>query len=60
MQDTESSMNRAIRHINYFARSVYTDKMLMALIVLIVIAIIAIVVLSAMGKIPSGSQDTLP
>ena len=53
-------MNRAIRHIDYFARSVYTDKMLMALIVLIVIAIIAIVVLSAMGKIPSGSQDTLP
>lgn len=53
-------MNRAIRHIDYFARSVYTDKMLMALIVLIFIAIIAIVVLSAMGKIPSGSQDTLP
>lgn len=53
-------MNRAIRHINYFARSVYTDKMLMAMIVLIVIAIIAIIVLSAMGKIPSGNQDTLP
>ena len=44
-------MNRALRHINYFARSLYTDKLIMVLIVLIVMAIIAIVVLSAMGKV---------
>jgi len=48
-----------MKHINYFARSVYTDKLLLALIILIVVAIVAIIILSAMGKIPSGSTDIL-
>jgi len=48
-----------MKHINYFARSVYTDKLLLALIILIVVAIVAIIILSAMGKIPSGNTDIL-
>lgn len=52
-------MDRALRHINYFARSVYTDKLLMLLIILIVLAIVAIIVLSAMGKVSGPVQDIL-
>ena len=52
-------MDRALRHINYFARSVYTDKMLIMLIILIVVAIVAIIVLSAMGKVSGPGQDIL-
>ena len=53
-------MKRAQKHIAYFARAIYTDKILMGLIVLIIIAIVTIVVLTAMGKIPSGlNSDTL-
>lgn len=51
---------RATRLIAYFARAVYTDKLLLVLIVLIVIAIVVIVILSAMGKIPGGKTDILP
>ena len=51
--DAESNLNRAMRHINYFARSVYTDKLLILLIILCVGAVIAIIVLSAMGKVPA-------
>ena len=58
LQDTESSMKRAIRHIQFFARSVYTDKILMCLIVVLVIAVIAVIILSAIGKIP-GQSNTL-
>lgn len=48
-----------MRHINYFARSVYTDKLLMVLMVLVVLAVIAIIVLSAMGKVASPPVDVL-
>ena len=48
-----------MRHINYFARSVYTDKLLMVLMVLVVLAVIAIIVLSAMGKVASPAVDVL-
>jgi hypothetical protein len=44
-----------MEHISYFARSVYTDKLLMSLLVLIVIAVITIIVLSAIGQIPEAS-----
>ena len=52
-------MNRALRHINYFARSVYTDKLLIVLIVLIVLAIVAIIIISAIGKTTTATEDAL-
>ena len=52
-------MDRALRHITYFARSVYTDKFLIFLIILIVLAIVAIIVLSAMGKVSGPAADIL-
>ena len=48
-----------MKHISYFARSVYTDKLLMGLLVLIVLAVIAIIVLSSIGQIPTASEDTI-
>jgi hypothetical protein len=48
-----------MKHIGYFARAVYTDKILMCLIVVLVIAVVAIIILSAMGKIPGQSTGTL-
>ena len=50
---------RAARHISYFARAVYTDKLLMALMVLIILAVIAVIILSAIGKIPKPTTDPL-
>ena len=49
-------MNRSLRHINYFARSVYTDKLLIVLIILIVLAIVAIIVIS---KTTTATEDAL-
>jgi t-SNARE complex subunit (syntaxin) len=48
-----------MRHIQYFARSVYTDKLLIFLVVLVVIAVVAIIILSAMGKVAGPTTDTL-
>jgi t-SNARE complex subunit (syntaxin) len=59
LQATESTMNRALRHINYFARTVYTDKLLIVLIVLIVLAVVGIIILSAMGKVGNTGSDTI-
>ena len=52
-------MNRAMRQINYFARSVYTDKLLMALMILILLAVVAIVILNIMGKVSTSNKDML-
>jgi hypothetical protein len=48
-----------MKHISYFAKSVYTDKIMMGMIVVIVLAIIVIIVLSAMGKTGGSSSDVL-
>jgi SNARE protein len=42
-------MKRAQKYVRYFARQVYTDKCLMAMIILIVLAIVAIVIMSIVG-----------
>ena len=59
IRDTETLMNRAMRHINYFARSIYTDKLLIALMILILLAVVAIVILNVMGKVSTSNQDKL-
>lgn len=49
VNDTDSALNRAKEHIKYFARQIYTDKIMMCLIVLIIIAIIVTVIMSIVG-----------
>ncbi|CAD8139253.1 unnamed protein product [Paramecium pentaurelia] len=49
VMDTQSVLKRSAKYIKYFARQVYTDKLLMCLIGLIFIAIIVLIVLSALG-----------
>jgi SNARE protein len=49
VKDTETTLKRAQKYVRYFARQVYTDRCLMAMIVLIVIAIVVIIILSAVG-----------
>lgn len=49
VKDTETTLKRAQKYVIYFARQVYTDRCLMAMIVLIVIAIVVIIILSAVG-----------
>ncbi|CAK76948.1 unnamed protein product (macronuclear) [Paramecium tetraurelia] len=49
VKDTQSVLKRSAEKIKYFAKQVYTDKLLMCLIGLIFIAIIVLIVLSALG-----------
>lgn len=53
MKDTETTLKRAEKHLKYFARQVYTDKLLICLIIFIVIAIIVIIILNIVGKVPA-------
>lgn len=50
---------RAEKHLKYFARQIYTDRLMICLIIVIIIAIIVIIILSAIGKTPNLSIDTL-
>lgn len=56
IQDTITTLARSKKHIKYFARQLYTDKLIMCLIVLIFLVILALIILKAMGKSvkPSG------
>jgi len=45
--------------LKYFARQVYTDRLMICLIIIIIIAIIVIIILSAIGKTPNLSVDTI-
>ena len=45
--------------MKYFAKQVYTDKLLICLIVFIIIAIIVIIVLSILGKVPGIEIDSI-
>jgi len=43
VQDTKTQLKRAREYIKYFAKQVYTDKILMCLICLCIIAVIVII-----------------
>lgn len=50
---------RAETHLRYFARQIYTDRLMICLIVVIVLAIIAIIILKIIGKTPQASIDQI-
>ena len=49
-KDVQSETKKAQAYIRYFARQVYTDKIIMCLIFLCILAIIAIIVLKLVKK----------
>lgn len=53
-KEIQSVMKRANVLIRYFARQIYTDKIIMALICCIILAIVIIVIISAMGYDTQG------
>ncbi len=59
MKDTDTTLKRAEKHLKYFARQVYTDKLLICLIIFIIIAIIVIIILNIVGKVPAIEIDGL-
>lgn len=54
VKETQSVLKRANNLIRYFARQVYTDKIIMGLICCIILAIVIIVIVSAMGYDTAG------
>jgi SNARE protein len=61
VKETQVIIKRANEYIKYFAKQLYTDKILMCLMLLIVIAIVVVVGLKIAGKgdsIPQG-QDSI-
>jgi len=54
VKDTQSILKRANKMIRYFARQIYTDKIIMGLICCIVLAIIIIVIVSSLGYDQAG------
>lgn len=59
VKDTRSILNRSQKYIRYFARQVYTDKLLMTLICLIVLVVVAIIIASAAGYNLQSIQDSI-
>ena len=59
VKDTRSILNRSQKYIRYFARQVYTDKLLMTLICLIVLVVVAIIVASAAGYNLQSVKDAI-
>ena len=57
MKDMDTTMKRAEVHLRYFARQVYTDRLMMCLIVVIILAIITIIILKIIGKTPQDGVD---
>ena len=49
-QDIQSELKRAQKYLKYFAKQVYTDKILMCLIFLAIIAVIVIIILKIVKK----------
>lgn len=45
--------------MKYFARQIYTDRLLVCLIIVIAIAIIAIIALAIAGKTPKALKGTV-
>jgi len=59
VKDTRSILNRSQKYIRYFARQIYTDKLLMTLICLIVLVVVAIIIASACGYSFSKLKDQI-
>lgn len=57
LKDTQNTMVQAQKLIRYFGRQLYTDKIIMGLVILIILAITAIVVLYFMGYIGDSSES---
>lgn len=45
VKDTRSEIKRAQKHIKYFAKSLYTDKFMICMMVVIVIALMVVIIL---------------
>jgi hypothetical protein len=45
VKDTRSELKRAEKHLKYFARSIYTDKFMIFMMVLIVITLMVVIIL---------------
>ena len=59
-QDVQSQVKKAQAYLRYFARQVYTDKILMCLIFLSMIAIVVIIILKIVKKNKATSiQDVI-
>lgn len=59
VKDTRSILSRSQKYIRYFARQIYTDKLLMTLICLIAVVVVAIIVASACGYNLSKIKDQI-
>lgn len=57
LKDTQNTMVQAQKLIRYFSRQLYTDKIIMGLIILIILAISVIVALYFMGYIGDNEQS---
>ena len=51
VKDTQTTLKRTKKHLGYFAKNLYTDKLIMCLIGLIFITLIVLIVLAATGKL---------
>lgn len=49
VKDTQSILKRANILIRYFARQIYTDKIIMGLICCVILAVIVIIIVSSLG-----------
>ena len=59
MNDTESTLERAEKHLKYFAKQVYTDRILICLLIVIGLAILVIIILAIAGKTPNQQNGTV-
>lgn len=59
VKDTRSVLSRSQKYIKYFARQIYTDKLLMTLICLIAIVVVAIIICSVSGYDLKKMKDSI-
>ena len=57
IKDTKAEVNKANQVIKYFAKEMYTDKIIMGLIGLCILAVVVILVLKVVGKGDSGAGN---
>jgi len=57
MNDTETTLARAEKHLRYFGRQVYADRCLICIIIIIAVAIIVIIGLAIAGKTPKQMNN---
>lgn len=59
VKDTRTILKRSQKYVRYFARQIYTDKLLMTLICLIAVVVVAIIVASACGYNLKNIKDQI-